>query len=250
MINRRKKIIAVLPAYQAENRLEDFLDHLPKKTFDTIILVDDHSNDATFKIASGYRWIKSYRNDHNLGYGGNMKRCLNLALKEGADIIVEIHPDGEYDTDGILPAINKINKGSKLVLGNRYSSFSEALNSGMFIWKYPITKTLTRIDNLVLGTNIPDMHQGFRVYSRELLEKADFLSNSDDFLFTFQIIVQAVYYRMKISSVAVSTNYHGSKRGVYFIHGFKYSLATFLVLAQFWLAKARFRIGYLNVIRR
>ena len=237
MKTKELKVIAVLPAFNAAFSLPQFLETFPKNLFNKIILVDDASKDLTFKIAKSYKWVKASRNKVNLGYGGNMKECLNTALKERADIIVEVHPDGEYGFDGILPAIEKIKKGSDLVLGNRFYKPFSGVKSGMYFWKIPFTKGLTWIGNLVLGTEIPDMHQGFRVYSKPLLEKINYSSYSNDFLFTFEIIVAAVFYNFKISNVPVSSFYKGKKRGVSLLQSATYSLKTFWILFLYLLAK-------------
>lgn len=233
-----KKIVAVLPAYRAEKTLKLFLNDLPK-VFDKIILVDDASDDSTFEIARAVKGISVYRNAKNLGYGGNMKRCLKLALDEGADIIVEIHPDGEYGFNGITPALEKINKGASLVLGNRFENFNDALKAGMFFWKYPVNKALNFIDNLILQTRIPDLHQGFRVYTRVLLKDLNFNAYSDDFLFTFQIICESILLKKKIDIVKITASYKGKKRGVNFTQGVRYTFGTFLILGKFLLSKLR-----------
>lgn len=244
MKNKNPGVAAILPAYNAAGTIRDFFKKFPFKVFDLVILVDDASSDGTFEAAKkvikeirGIGVIRVYRNPKNLGYGGNMKRCLDLALKVEADIIVEIHPDGEYGFDGIEPAIEKIKKGADLVLGNRFHKPFSGIKSGMYIWKIPFTKGLTWIGNLVMGTNIPDMHQGFRIYSKSLFKKINYSFFSNDFLFTFEIIAAAVFYKYKISSVPVSSFYQGQKRGVKFLTSLDYSLKTFCILVLFLLAK-------------
>ena len=227
-----------MPAYNAQETLSETLKNLPKGVIDEVILIDDCSSDQTYKTAlaisrkQGLK-LKVFRNSRNLGYGGNMKQCFTKALAAKADIVVEIHPDNEYGSDAALPAIKKINSGAALVLGTRFSKGAHALESGMFVWKYPVTRFLTLIDNLVLGTDLSDCHQGFRVYNSELLRRIDYRAFSNNFLFTFEIIVQTRLLGERIDQVKVKTNYVGRKRGVSFWTGLIYSLGTFKVLVQY-----------------
>lgn len=235
-----KKVVAVLIAYKASKTLENFYNSFPKNFVDEIILVDDASPDNTYELAQKLG-IKSYRNPVNLGYGGNMKRAFNLALKNGADIIIDIHPDGEYKPSAIPAAVKEIESGAGMVLGNRFTSIKSVLRTGMFKWKIPLIMILNKIDELILGVKLDDLHQGFRVYSRKFLEKANFEINSNDYLFSFEIIIQAIYHGEKIAQVPVETIYTGEKRGANFKNCLIYSFCTFWTLFLFILAKLSFR---------
>lgn len=249
--NGRKKIIAILPAYNASRTLIPFLSSLPKKVFDEILLVDDYSPDNTFKLAKKQKRVRAYQTFRNIGYGGNLKYCLTLALAKGADIIVELHPDGEYKPDGINPALKAVEQGAKLVLGNRFSP--EKRENGMFWWKIPVLRSLNFTHNILLGTQIPDIHQGFRVYTRELLEKVSYRENSNGFLFSFQIILQALFFNLPLASVPVSTHYRGKKRGATVGHSARYALETLGALFAYRLArlgvrKKIFHVGKVPVV--
>jgi glycosyltransferase involved in cell wall biosynthesis len=228
------KVIAILPAHNARNTVLAVIRSLPKGVFDAIIVSDDCSADGTWEYLSRIRRIIRIQTLRNLGYGGNVKYCLSKALSLGADIIVEIHPDGEYGVDGIVPAIREIKKGAQLVLGNRYM----VRTSGMYWWKYIGTKTLTCIDNVLLGrirNYIPDIHQGFRVYTRKLLESANYRAGGNGYIFSFQIIVAAIFRGCTIASVPVSARYTGSKRGARADATFRYACETFGVLFRYCL---------------
>lgn len=230
------KVIAVFIALNAGKTLKDFYRNFPKKLVDDCILVDDNSDDNTFELAMKLG-IKSYRNPVRLGYGGNMKKALQLALNEGADVIIDLHPDGEYNPDSIPAALEKIRQGSDLVLGNRFFEFGSPVKSGMYKWKvFPIL-LLNLIDRIILGINITDFHQGFRVYTKKLLKGIDFKSNSDNYLFSFELIVQSVQKGMVISEVPVQTSYRGKKRGASIKNSIRYSLGTFKVLGKYLLGK-------------
>ena len=237
-MNKKPKIIAIFIAYNAEKTLVEFWRELPKQYFDEFILVDDVSKDKTFEIAQKLKGLSSYQNPVNLGYGGNLKKTLAIALSHGADIMVDIHPDGEYQPSAIPLALNKIQKdGFEFVMGNRFTNVSGPLKSGMHFWKIVPLLILSFVDRLILNIKITDFHQGFRVYTRDLLEKVNFEENSNNYLFSFELIAQSALAGIKIGEVPVETNYVGEKRGASLKNSIKYSLGTFKILILFLLAK-------------
>lgn len=240
-MQHKQKIITIFIAFNAAKTLENFYKNFPKRYSDEIILVDDCSKDETVKIAKRLG-IKTYRNPINLGYGGNMKRALSIALKRGADIIIDIHPDGEYKPSAIPEALKHIQRGSQLVLGNRFTSLLKPIQNGMYIWKLIPLRILNSIDSLVFGVRLNDFHQGFRVYTRSILTKINFLQNSNDYLFSFELIAQAIYKKAKISQVPVETLYQGKKRGASLKNSIFYSLGTLKILALYILAKLGFKV--------
>ncbi len=236
---KKPKIVTIFIAFNAALTLEPFYNNFPKSYSDEIILVDDCSQDETFKIAKRLG-IKSYRNSVNLGYGGNMKRALGKALKSGADIIIDIHPDGEYKPTAIPQAIKQIDKGAEFVLGNRFADVNKLMQSGIYFWKLIPIKLLNGLDRIILGVKIDDLHQGFRVYTKSLLNKINFENNSNNYLFSFEILAQAAFNKCKISQVPVETSYTGKKRGASLKNSIKYSLGTFKILFLFILARFGF----------
>jgi glycosyltransferase involved in cell wall biosynthesis len=244
-MKKRKKIFAIFLAYNAEKTLEKFYKDFPKKIFDKIILVDDASKDRTFEIAKKLG-ITSYKNNHNLGYGGNMKRALRIGLNLGGNIFVDIHPDGEYKPSSIPLALKKVDEGALLVLGNRFFKKDKPLKNGMYIWKYIPLRILNSFDSLFLNLKVNDFHQGFRVYTSELLNTINFENNSSDFLFSFEIIAQAAFAKLPVAQVPVETYYTGKKRGATLSKSIMYTLGTFKTLFQFLLAK----IGIKSIIFR
>ncbi len=235
-MEKKPKIVVIFLAYNASKTLAKFYNEFPKDLTKNIILVDDASKDNTFIIAKRLG-IKSYQNPINLGYGGNMKRALNLAIQAGADIIIDIHPDGEYKPSAIPDAIVAINKGADFVLGNRFTSIDNLLKSGMYFWKIIPIKLLNVLDQIILGVKVDDLHQGFRVYTKKMLEQVNFDTNSNDYLFSFEIIAQSAFNKIKIVQVPVETNYTGKKRGASLKNSIKYSVGTFKILVMFILAK-------------
>ena len=234
------KTVAVFIAYNAAKTLGNFYKQFPRDLCDQIILVDDASVDNTFSLAQKLG-IESYRNKTNLGYGGNMKIALSLALKNGADIIIDIHPDGEYKPSAISVALDKIRGGSQFVLGNRFTSLTKPIKNGMYIWKLIPLRILNSIDSLLFGVRLNDFHQGFRVYTSIMLNRVNFQENSNNYLFSFELIAQAIYNKVKISQVPVETSYRGKKRGASLKNSCIYSLGTFKVLLLFILARHGFK---------
>jgi len=232
---------AIFIAYNAERTLEKFYKEFPKSQVKTIILVDDASKDNTYELAQKLG-IQSYRNPVNLGYGGNMKRALSIALELGTDIIIDIHPDGEYDSSAIPQAIEEIKRGADFVLGNRFTKITDQMESGMYLWKlFPIL-FLNMMARIALNVKLNDLHQGFRVYTRKMLSEVDYKNNSNSYLFSFELIAQAVFADLKIEQVPVKTHYAGKKRGASFKNSFLYTLGVFKVLLFFFIAKLGFQL--------
>lgn len=205
MING-KKVIVVLPAYNAAKTLEKTVFAIPKDWVDDVILVDDASRDNTVAV-SRKLGLKTFVHSKNLGYGGNQKTCYREALRLGADIIVMVHPDFQYDPSFIPEMIKPIARGEcDAVFGSRMSIKRNALLGGMPYWKFLANIFLTWLENLVLGMNLTEYHSGFRAYSRKVLELPLNL-NSDGFVFDTEIIVQMRIAGMKIKEIPITTRY-------------------------------------------
>lgn len=238
-------MIAVMPAYNAASTLERTLDDLPKEIVDEVILVDDCSRDNTVELARSLG-LRVFTHARNLGYGGNQKTCYTQALQSGADYVVMIHPDYQYDARVIGAAIEILRLGiCDIVLGSRIRTRREALAGGMPLWKYIANRCLTFTENVALGQNLGDFHSGFRAYRREVLDTIPWQNNTDDFAFDTQFLVQGVYFGFKLGDIPVPVRYFDEASSINFRRCVKYGLTTLLVLAQFWLQKcrlARFRI--------
>lgn len=230
------KTVAIFIAFNAGKTLEKFYQSFPRNLVDDIILVDDASKDNTYKLAQQLG-IHSYRNSVNLGYGGNVKKAIFLALKQGANIIIDIHPDGEYIPTAISSAIYKIEHGAEFILGNRFTTMDKPLKTGMYFWKIIPIITLNWLCKKILRAGIDDYHQGFRVYTRKMLKKINFEKNSNNYLFSIELISQAVLNKVIINQVPVETKYEGKKRGASLKDSVKYFLQTLKVLILFILAK-------------
>jgi glycosyltransferase involved in cell wall biosynthesis len=228
-----KKIIAVMPAFNAEKTLEKTYRDLPQGLISEVILVDDKSSDGTVALAKKLKLIV-VTHEINKGYGGNQKTCYREALRLGADIVVMIHPDYQYDSSLTGELIRPIEQGRfDLMFGSRIRTRQEALEGGMPYTKYIINRITALIENLILGVNFTEHFSGFRAYSRRVLSILPFESFSDDFVFDQQLMISAVAYGFKISEYPVPVRYFSEASSIQFFAGAKFLLNTGLTLILF-----------------
>jgi glycosyltransferase involved in cell wall biosynthesis len=238
---RKHKIIAVLPAFNAERTLAATLADVPVGSIDEFILVDDGSKDRTVQVAREMG-LTVIEHPQNRGYGGNQKTCYRYALERGADIVVMIHPDYQYDSRVVPIAVGIIELGiCDVVLGSRIRSRQEALKGGMPVYKYISNRFLTAFENFMLGQNLGDFHSGFRVYRRAVLETIPFERNSDDFVFDTQFLVQAVHHGFRLGDIPVPVRYFDEASSINFKRSLRYGLSTLAVVSQFWLHRLGLR---------
>jgi glycosyltransferase involved in cell wall biosynthesis len=236
---REHKVIAVMPAYNAEKTLAATLADMPAGCVDEVILVDDGSKDRTVQVAREMG-LTVIVHEQNRGYGGNQKTCYREALSRGADIVVMIHPDYQYDSRVITHAVGFIELDiCDVVLGSRIRSRAEALSGGMPRYKYLSNRFLTIIENFALGQNLGDFHSGFRVYRRKVLETIPFERNSDDFVFDTQFLAQAVHFGFRLGDIPVPVRYFDEASSINFRRSLKYGISTLGVMAKFWLNRLR-----------
>jgi len=236
---REHRVIAVLPAYNAERTLAATLADFPPGSVDEILLVDDGSTDNTVAVAREMG-LTVLVHPENRGYGGNQKTCYQYALEHGADVVVMIHPDYQYDARVIPHAVGLIELGiCDVVLGSRIRSRQEALKCGMPWWKYFSNRFLTFVENVALGQNLGDFHSGFRVYRRSVLETIPFERNSDDFVFDTQFLAQAVHFGFRLGDLPVPVRYFAEASSINFKRSTVYGLRTLATMTRFWLHRAR-----------
>jgi glycosyltransferase involved in cell wall biosynthesis len=233
------KVIVVMPAYNAESTLEKTYRDIPAGSVDEVILTDDESKDHTVEIAKRLG-ITVLQHEKNLGYGGNQKTCYDQALQRGADIIVMLHPDYQYDPRVIPFAVGFIQAGiCDVVLGSRIRTRKETLENGMPIYKYLSNRFLTTIENVALGQNIGDFHTGFRVYHRRVLETIAYHKNSNDFVFDTEFLAQTVYHGFRIGDIPIPTRYFAEASSINFRRSLQYGLLTLAVMGKFLLQKIK-----------
>jgi len=241
----RPRRVIVLPAYRAAKTLVEVVGDIPQGHADRILLVDDASADATVSVATALR-LDVIRHQRNLGYGGNQKTCYRQALEMGADVVVMLHPDGQYDP-AIIPGLcGMIESGeADIVLGSRWLGLDPA-KAGMPWWKRLGNRFLTASENRVLGLRLSEYHTGYRAYSRRFLEAIPFLENSNDFVFDTQVLIQAATFGFKIGEVAAIGRYHADASSVSFRTSTVYGLKTLAALARYVLHRAGFPCRWLT----
>lgn len=238
MSRRTAKVTVVMPAYNAARTLRETYERVLGQPVDEIILVDDASRDDTFHQARELGII-SIRHRHNLGYGGNQKTCYTEALRRNADVVVMIHPDGQYDPAFLPRIIDPILAGgADVVLGSRMYYRRQARQGGMPFYKFVSNIGLTTIENFILRQKLSEYHTGYRAYSRRFLETIPFMRNANDFVFDTQVLVQAAHFKMQIAEIPVSTRYFTEASSVNFRQSVVYGLKTLWVLSQYVLHRS------------
>jgi glycosyltransferase involved in cell wall biosynthesis len=232
------KVIVVMPAMNAAATLRQTVNQIPRDWVDEVILVDDHSTDGTVELARKLP-LHLVWHPHNAGYGANQKTCYLEALQHGADAVVMLHPDGQYDPTLIPSMVEPILTGeADLVLGSRFAEPGMALGNGMPRWKFAANRLLTIVENAVLGTDLTEMHTGYRAYSRELLLTIPFLRNSLDFAFDSELIMQAAHFKLRIKEVPAACRYFADASSVRFGAGVVYGLKTLWAAGRLTLHRA------------
>ena len=232
-----KKVTVVMPAYNAAKTLMKTYSEVVAQPFvDRVIVVDDASGDDTYEIARKLDKTLAYRKDVNTGYGGNQKQCYRMALEDGADIVIMVHPDYQY-TPLLIPAMVTMigNRLYHCVLGSRILG-GGALGGGMPLYKYVSNRFLTAAENWFLGQKLSEYHTGYRAFSRELLEKIDLAGNSDDFIFDNEMLAQIAWTGAVIAEVSCPTKYFEEASSICFSRSLKYGLGCLGVSLRYRLA--------------
>jgi glycosyltransferase involved in cell wall biosynthesis len=234
----QKRIVVVLPAYKAERTLKRALSDIPFDVVDDVLLVDDASTDATVALAKEFG-LKVFVHRENMGYGANQKTCYREALRAGADIVVMLHPDYQYDPK-LIPALAAMVASGvyDAVLASRILG-NTALAGGMPRYKYCFNRLLTFAQNVLLGTKISEFHTGYRAFSRRVLESLPLLTNSDDFVFDNQMLTQIIAARFRIGEISRPTKYFPQASSINFRRSVAYGLGVLWTSLKFRLWKWR-----------
>ena len=221
-----------MPAYNAEKTLERTIRDIPAGAVDEVILVDDCSKDGTVALARKLG-LTVILHERNKGYGGNQKTCYTEALKRGADVVIMVHPDYQYDAR-LVPIMAGLisNDICDMVCGNRIRTRWEALGGKMPVYKYVFNRALTAFENFVTGQNLGEWHSGLRAYSRKCLETVPWEKNSDDFVFDQQFLIQAAYMKQRLGDVPVAARYFAEASSINFRRSCVYGLAALYCIGQ------------------
>lgn len=241
------KTIVVMPAYNAAKTLAQTVADIPKGSVDEIILVDDCSRDDTVAIAESIG-LRVIRHEQNKGYGGNQKTCYREALRSGADVVVMIHPDYQYDSR-LVPYLTGLLRDNvcDVVCGNRIRTRREALDGGMPVYKYVANRALTIVENLLMGQNLGEWHSGLRAYTRQVLETLPWEQNSDDFVFDCQFLVQAAACGFRLGDIPVPARYFEEASSISFRRSVRYGLESLHAIGQYHLHRLGLRRSTLFV---
>jgi glycosyltransferase involved in cell wall biosynthesis len=235
---RGKKIVVVMPAYNASKTLwKTYQEVLDQGIVDSIILVDDASSDETVRIARELPQVSVFVHEQNRGYGANQKTCYRLALQEGAEIVIMVHPDYQY-TPKLIPAMATLIASGlyHCILGSRILG-GQALKGGMPVWKYLANRVLTLIENALLGAKISEYHTGYRAFSRSLLEQIPYEMNSNDFVFDNQMLAQIIWLGYTIGEVSCPARYFSEASSIGFVRSIHYGLGCLGTALTFRLAR-------------
>jgi len=234
----KPRVVVVMPAYNAARTLHLTYADLPHDTVDLVILVDDGSTDDTVAIARQLN-LRLFLHDKNYGYGANQKTCYAEALRAGADIVVMVHPDYQYDPRLLPDLVRPIQEGQvDVVLGSRLKS-GKALSGGMPWWKYIANRFLTHVENWAFGLHLSEYHTGYRAYRREVLESVNIALNSDKFIFDQEIIAQMVEEGFKIAEVPVPTRYFAEASSASLVASTRYGFGILWLVVRYKLHRSR-----------
>lgn len=246
MING-KKIIVVLPAYNAEKTLLKTFEQIPHNIVDECILTDDASTDRTISIAKKLN-IKTFSHEKNMGYGANQKTCYLNALKDGADVVIMLHPDYQYNPRLITAMGSLVAEGIyDVVIASRILG-TGALEGGMPFYKYLANRILTFIENLMIGMKLSEYHTGYRAFSKIVLETIPLLENSDDFVFDNQMLLQVIFFGFKVGEISCPALYSKESSSINFSRSLKYGLGVLASGFQYMIAKTSLaKISIFNI---
>lgn len=239
-----QRVVVVMPAFRAEQTLRATYDAIPHDIVDQVLLTDDASDDRTAEVARSLG-IRTLVHRENLGYGANQKTCYAEAIGVGADVVVMLHPDYQYEPRLVTAMASMISSGVyDVVLGSRILC-GTARSGGMPLWRYISNRALTSIQNLALGSKLSEFHTGYRAYSRRVLESLPLLANSNDFVFDNQLLVQALAAGFNVGEISCPTSYHAEASSINFWRSVRYGLGVLSCSLQYraWrmgLAKPRF----------
>ncbi|HZE89571.1 MAG TPA: glycosyltransferase family 2 protein [Verrucomicrobiae bacterium] len=220
---RERKIVVVLPAYNAERTLLATYEGIPRDIVDEVLLTDDGSRDGTVELAKDLG-IRTFVHAKNMGYGANQKTCYQEALRSGADVVVMLHPDYQYDPRLIRAMASMLAEGIyDVVIGSRILG-GGALKGGMPRYKYLSNRVLTLVQNMVTGAKLSEYHTGYRAFTRDVLVKLPLLENSDDFVFDNQMLAQAIHFGFRVGEISCPTSYHDASSSIGFARAMAYGL--------------------------
>tara|TARA_Y100000590_G_scaffold233358_1_gene262855 strand:+ start:6069 stop:6815 length:747 start_codon:yes stop_codon:yes gene_type:complete len=235
-IIKNKKIYAIVICYNSAPVLGETYKRIDKDLFDKIYFFDDNSKDNSVKEAKKFNWI-IIENKKNLGHGGNLKKALKTVFNDGADYAVEIHADNQYSPNDVVKAKEKLKQDYDLIIGSRFVNKNPFLKDGMPFLRFITNKFMSFITRLLLGIKLTEFHTGYKIYGKNLCKKVPYQNNSDNYLFSFEIILQAAFFNLKYDEINIASSYKGFRQSCSYTNGFIYLVGNFKTILFFFLAK-------------
>jgi hypothetical protein len=230
-----KKIYGIIICYNSFPTIEQLYKKIDKNLFDKIYFFDDNSTDNSYEEAKKFDW-HIIKNDQNLGHGGNLKKAIQTAFLDGADYAVEIHADNQYNPNSVFLAKDFFEKDYALVIGSRFKNKNPFLKDGMPFLRYFTNKLMSAFTSKLLNINLSEFHTGYKIFGKEFFNKVPFDECSNNYLFSFQIILQAKYFDLKYGEISISSSYEGFKTSCNYTNGFIYLVHNFREIFNFILA--------------
>ena len=234
-----KKIYAIVLCYNAAPVLKEFYERIDKTIFDKIYFFDDNSPDGSGDKAKKFDWIV-VKNEKNLGHGGNYKKALKTAFDDGADYAVEIHADNQYSPNEVIKAKQQLENDYDLIIGSRLQNNNPFVKDGMPFLRYLTNKIFSFFTSKLCNIKLTEFHTGCKIVSRNFCKKTPYQENSDSYLFSFQIILQAAFFKLKYGEISISSTYTGYKTSCSYFNGLIYLIGNIKMIFLFFLAKFNF----------
>lgn len=231
-----KKIYAVVISYKSAPVLEELYKRIDKDNFDKIYFFDDNSPDNSAEIAKKFDWIV-VKNENNLGHGGNLKKGLKTVFEDGADYGVEIHADNQYSPNEVLKAKEMIDMNYDFIIGSRFKNKNPFLKDGMPFFRYITNKIMSSLTSVLFSIKLTEFHTGCKIYRKEFFNSIPIENTSDNYLFSFEIILQASYFKKKYGEISISSSYEGYKTSCNYLNGFIYLLGNIKLMFIYFLSK-------------
>ena len=231
-----KKIYGVVICHNSENVIKDLYERIDKDNFDKIYFFDDNSTDKSYEIAKKFNW-SVLKNEHNLGHGGNLKQAIKTAFEDGADYVLEIHADNQYDPNLITKAKKFIDEDYALIIGSRFVNKNPHKDEGMPFLRYISNRLMSNMTSQLLSINLTEFHTGFKIFGRDFYKTIPFENCSNNYLFSFQIILMTKFFNLKYNEISISADYGKHVNSCNYTNGFIYLLFNFSEIFYYLLAK-------------
>ena len=234
----KKKIYGVVICYNSEPVIKDLYQRIDKELFDKIYFFDDNSTDNSYEVAKEFDW-NVIKNQTNLGHGGNLKKAIKTAFEDGADYVLEIHADNQYDPNLILKAKHFIDQDYALITGSRFINKNPHLEEGMPFLRYLSNKVMSNFTRKLLSINLSEFHTGFKIFGKNFYNKVQFEHCSNNYLFSFQIILATKFFNLKYGEISISADYGDKVNSCTYYNGFIYLISNFVEIFFYLLAKSK-----------